>query len=393
MANGLMIIIIQRINTSFGSPNMIKYCHLGAIVCAIILLGTAEGLVGKSALVKKPAVVPTFQYQLPDYRHSTRRRNVYTSITATATSNDVSTSKKSESGECYYKRIDGSWKPRKELSRLFVGERLFATRLNECDLLDGKTGPKLFFECGVGKKTRGNWSIVNGMLRLPGTKKGKKGMKPSVIRKKAKKIPTDCLIEVFVSKVWLEHSRFEVCLSREEALSSHKKKKVSASKFTAGEQLSGVVRDVHPYGVFVDVGANRKGLLHISKVAKSKDCYVNKEEGLKSAGLSRGSKVEVVVVSNEKKRLEFDLYVAEEETTPEESSDVTTSIDTKSEEDEEALAWATYNTESVEEISSEEADMWAAYAAYENTNADEEDDDDYYDEDEEIEDALGIGSY
>lgn len=30
---------------------------------------------------------------------------------------------------CYYKRIDGSWKPRKELKDLKIGERLFATRL------------------------------------------------------------------------------------------------------------------------------------------------------------------------------------------------------------------------------------------------------------------------
>ena len=37
----------------------------------------------------------------------------------------------SASGSCYYKRIDGSWKPRKELNRLFVGERLFAIRLLE----------------------------------------------------------------------------------------------------------------------------------------------------------------------------------------------------------------------------------------------------------------------
>ena len=37
----------------------------------------------------------------------------------------------SSSGSCYYKRIDGSWKPRKELNRLFVGERLFAIRLLE----------------------------------------------------------------------------------------------------------------------------------------------------------------------------------------------------------------------------------------------------------------------
>jgi ribosomal protein S1 len=83
-------------------------------------------------------------------------------------------------------------------------------------------------------------------------------MKPSVIRKKAKKIPNDSLMEVYVSKIRLDHGSFEVCLSREEALSSYKKEKVSASKLMPGEQLSGVVRDVRPYGVFVDVGANRK---------------------------------------------------------------------------------------------------------------------------------------
>ena len=369
---------------------MIKFCHLGAIVCAIILIRTAEGF-SKSAVIKNSVVVPNFQCNHQHHhRRSTRRRNVCTSVTATATSNDVSTSKKSESGDCYYKRIDGSWKPRKELSTLFLGERLFATRLPECDLLDGKTGPKLFFECGVGRKTKGKWNIVNGMYRMPGKKK----MKPSVVRKKAKKIPTDCLIEVYVSKIWLEHGSFEVCLSREDALSSQKKKKVSASKLAPGEQLSGVVRDVLPYGVFVDVGANRKGLIHISKVAKSQDRFINKEEGLKSAGLSRNSPVQVVVLSNEKKRLEFDLHVEEEEPIPEESSDESATIDLKKGEDEEALAWAAYNNESAQETSTlkdEEADMWAAYAAYENNNADE--DDDFYDEDEEIEDALGIGSY
>jgi hypothetical protein len=38
---------------------------------------------------------------------------------------------KNPSGACYYKRMDGSWKPRKEMNKLFVGERLFATRLPE----------------------------------------------------------------------------------------------------------------------------------------------------------------------------------------------------------------------------------------------------------------------
>jgi predicted RNA-binding protein with RPS1 domain len=331
-------------------------------------------------------VVPTFQRNHQQQQQPPSRRNVYTSVTATATTKDVSTSNKSESGECYYKRMDGSWKPRKELSRLFVGERLFAARLPEHDLLTGKTGcPKLFLECGVGKKKKGNWNIVNGMVRFP----GKKGMKPSVVRKKAKKIiPLDSLTEVYVSKVSLEHGSFEVCLSREDALSSYEM--IPASTLKPGEQLSGVVRDVLPYGVFVDVGANRKGLIHISKVANSQGCYINKEAGLKSAGLAKGSPVRVIVLSNEKKRLEFDLDLAEEEPIPEENSDKEENSDEtamnsdKSEDNEES------NDEPTKEISTDEADMWAAYAAYEN-NAEE--DDDYYDEDEDIEDALGIGSY
>jgi len=110
---------------------------------------------------------------------------------------------------------------------------------------------------------------------------------------------------------------------------------------------------------------------------------------LKSAGLARGSHVRVVVLNNEKKRLEFDLYEAEKAPIAEESLDETAIG--FSEGDEEALAWGAYNDERTDEISAEEADMWAAYAAYENSAEDEEND--YYDEDEEIEDALGIGSY
>jgi predicted RNA-binding protein with RPS1 domain len=345
---------------------LMSCCHLAAIFCAVILFRNAEGLLTS--------------------QHQKRHRRVCTSIAATVTTDDVAIIRP-ESGDCYYRRIDGSWKPRKELSRLFIGERLFATRLPSCDFLEGKTGPKVFLECGVGKKSKGNkWNIVNGMLRIP---TGKKGMKPSVIRKKVNKIPSDTLIEVFVSRIGLEHGSFEVCLSREDALSSCKEKKVPASGLIPGAQLTGVVNKIVPYGIFVDVGANRKGLLHISKVAKAQNRYINKEEGLKSAGLTRGSRVKVVVLSNEKKCLELDLYVAVKEPYPEESSD-NTSIDLN--ESEEALAWEAYNNESNDDISGEEADMWAAYAAYENA-VEEEDDDDYYDEDEEIEDALGIGHY
>lgn len=48
-----------------------------------------------------------------------------------ATITDVNTTTEQQGISCYYKRIDGSWKPRKELNSLFIGERLYATRLIE----------------------------------------------------------------------------------------------------------------------------------------------------------------------------------------------------------------------------------------------------------------------
>lgn len=347
------------------------------VVGCIILCRNAESFV-----CRVPHAVPTSQHR----PHHHKSKPLF-SITTTAASNDSVSSNKSKSGECYYRRIDGPWRPRRELHSLFIGERLFATRLPSCDLLEGKTGPKVFLECGVGRKSKGGkWNIVNGMLRIP----GKQGMKTSVARKKAKKIPSDSLVEVYVSKLRLYHGSFEVCLSREEALSSYKEKKIPCSSLKPGEKLSGKVIHIKDYGVFVDVGANRNGLIHISKVATAQNRYINKKEGLKSAGLAKGSTVIVIVLSNEKKRLQLDLVTEEEQSPEDDRSDVSTITDLA--DSEEALAWAAYNSdESTEDISTEEADMWAAYAAYENVE--EEEDEDYYDEDEEIEDALGIGSY
>ena len=228
-----------------------KYYPIAAYVgCILILCRNAESFVCR---VRVLHAVPTSQH---------RQREVFLSITTTAASNDSVSSNKSESGECYYRRIDGPWRPRRELHSLFIGERLFATRLPSCDLLEGKTGPKVFLECGVGRKSKGGkWNIVNGMLRI-----GKRGMKPSVARKKVKKRMSDSLVEVYVSKLWLDHGGFEVCLSREEALSSYKEKKIPCSSLKQGEILSGKVKHIKDYGVFVDVGANVNPLLHISRI-------------------------------------------------------------------------------------------------------------------------------
>jgi predicted RNA-binding protein with RPS1 domain len=227
------------------------------------------------------------------------------------------------------------------------------------------------------------------MIRL-----GKRGIKTSIVRKRLqKKIPPELLIEVYVSKIRLEEGALEVCLNREEALEigdlSEQRRKISASKLRIGDELYGTVRNVTPYGVFVDVNANRNGLLHISKVAKQQDAYVAKEDGLKAFGLGQGSPINVIVVSNERKRLELDFAPRSTPAIAKESPS----------NDEDIVESSNSNSESIEqvgnEISDEEAAMWAAYAIG-STGDDEreyDEEDEEYDEDTDIEDALGIGYY
>lgn len=247
-----------------------------------------------------------------------------------------------------------------------------------------------FLECGIGRRNnKGKWNIVNGMIRL-----GKRGIKASIVRKKLNKnIPRESLIEVYVSKIRLEEGTLEVCLNREEALeiggSFNQRRKVSASTLRIGDELDGIVTNVTPYGVFVDVNANRNGLLHISRVAKQRDEYVAKEDGLKALGLGRGSSVNVIVVINERKRLELDLAP------PSSSSPINAEESLSGDDDVESSINSESIEEKVDEISDEEAAMWAAYAI-DNTDDDEDEydeEDDEYDEDTDIEDALGIGYY
>ena len=152
------------------------------------------------------------------------------------------------------------------MKSLEVGQELIGKRIGKADLLNGKTGPKIFFECGVGRiDARGDWQMVSGMLRL-----GKLFAKPSVIRKKVARL-ADKEVSLYVHRIRLETGQLEVVTSRE-ALERELEKdksnvKVPVVSLKVGQELVGKVVEVRDFGCIVDVGANRNGLLHIQKVS------------------------------------------------------------------------------------------------------------------------------
>ena len=297
--------------------------------------------------------------------------------------------------KCGYQTASGRWEQRRELAELIVGEKLLGRKVDGCDLLDGKTGPKIFFECGVGRiDSQGRWHIVNGMLRL-----GRRGARKSVTAKRVQRL-TDRDVDLYVTRVDTATGVLEVSTTEEMAEeAARESRKVSASSLKEGDELVGTVVRVEDYGVLVDVGANRLGLLHIQKVADLFQKYIKKVEGLEDCGLERGAQITVAVSSNEKKRLFLDFTTstkkeAEKERLKEEEERIQKE---KVEEEKETTAEAAYD------IAADEAAAWAAYGAGNDADDDGMADaadweafaaaSDAYDEDDDIEDALGIGSY
>jgi len=184
---------------------------------------------------------------------------------------------------CCYKTSAG-WKERIQLNELEIGQKIFGEKISGTDLLDGKTGPKLFFECGIGRiDTNGEWQMVSAMLRFE-----TKYKKLSVIRKRAAKLFSKP-VELYVHKIRLDNGKLEVCADHETLLTAiandKRKSTVPASSLKVGQELTGTVVELRPFGCLVDVGANRKGLLHIQKVADLYGTYIDKEKGLEKAGL------------------------------------------------------------------------------------------------------------
>lgn len=303
--------------------------------------------------------------------------------------------------------FEGRWEQRKDLADLKIGDKLLGRKLDGCDLLEAKTGPKIFFECGVGRvDLKGKWHIVNGMLRL-----GRRGARRSVTKKRVGRM-TGKIVELYVSRIDTSAGRLEVTTSQEQAeeAAASGEKKIPASSLEVGDELVGTVVKVEDYGVFVDVGANRLGLMHIQRVADLFDRYIKESEGLAEAGLERGAKIRVAVVSNEKKRLFLDFTPdvkedadaeRKEQQRKREEEEEKKAKKAASKKVDEVKATAKVRAQQDEDddsgISADEAAAWAAYGAGDDDAADwatfAAGDDDRYDEDDDIEDALGIGSY
>lgn len=344
-----------------------------------------------------PAHVPSGNNSICRYV-DTSKCTATVSLKSTAAAGTEIKTIKVDTQRIWYKRGDGNWKPRIDIQDLKIGQRLFCTKLKN-EFRSGKTGPKQFYECGVGRvDSNGNWQVVNGMLRL-----GKAGMKKSFLKKKKKRLKAivddvSGLMPLYVSRIHVANGKFEVAYDIPD-FEKERREMIPASSLKSGQELVGTIKKVTPYGVFVDVGASRNGLLHISTVSELFGCYIDKEKGLTGeCGLERGAKIQVAVQSNANKRLALDFtQKVKDDRARELEREAQAKITAEREKDKE-------NMKVVMELSDAEADeaaMWSQFAAApglteEDDEEDYDDDVEYnsrYDEERDIEDSLGLDSY
>ena len=156
-----------------------------------------------------------------------------------------------------------------------------------------------------------------------------------------------------------------------------------------GEEVLGKVVRVEKYGVFIDAGANRLGLLHILKVRKLYGKFIDGEKGLIEAGLERGAKVRLCVESVEKRRLSLDF-------TDDVKRESTSALEATSAESKTLPLIENRYTKSETEEKSDFPQLLTAMPVDADVLDEQEyqdDGDGDYDEDRDIEDSLGLGFY
>lgn len=111
-------------------------------------------------------------------------------------------------------------------------------------------------------------------------------------RRRLKRISEGDKITVWVKKVDRKHGRIRLTMQRPI--------KRRLRDLEPGTVVRGMVTDLAPFGAFVDIGAVRDGLVHISELAPG---YVDKPDDV----VSVGEEVEVRVVSVDLKKRQIEL--------------------------------------------------------------------------------------
>lgn len=88
-------------------------------------------------------------------------------------------------------------------------------------------------------------------------------------------------------------------------LTLEKPPQVSWSEIQPNTAFSGQVTRIEPFGVFVDIGAERQGMVHVSELA---DNYVKSPEDV----VSIGQEVEVRVLKADRRKRQIDLTMKQE---------------------------------------------------------------------------------
>lgn len=91
------------------------------------------------------------------------------------------------------------------------------------------------------------------------------------------------------------------------ALSLVKPPAVSWDDLQEGQQVSGTVVRMEPFGVFVDIGAERPGMIHVSELASG---YVNSPSDVVKVGDTVNA--QIIKLNRKKKRIDMSLKALEE---------------------------------------------------------------------------------
>lgn len=203
----------------------------------------------------------------------------------------------------------------------------------------------------------------------------------------------------------------EVCAKVEDVQKYAGEPKISVSTLEKNQEVTGKVLKLYPYGAIIDIGANVRGLLHITKVAHLMNQFIDKEKGLKTAGLEKGAEVRLMVESVEKRRLSLDFTEDVKESARKElaaklEAEMEAKLEAEKMEEQQVVdesddsqnvdlnSWAAYandlasNEKQEEEVADNSVDD-------DDDGDDDEDEYDYdeYDEEMDIESSLGLDMY